>query len=87
MGSIIVLSVSSRPLPPQRLITQLNPLDSCHLCHESPSVIQFLNEQGFCSPCETRYHSWFLSCRRQAANILEVTKPMRGRGTVGTLTR
>ena len=49
MQTIIALSVSIQL--PQDLLSSLNCIDSCHLCHESPSVVQFLNEQGFCSLC------------------------------------
>ncbi|KAF2247586.1 hypothetical protein BU26DRAFT_350171 [Trematosphaeria pertusa] len=24
---------------------------SCHVCHQAPAVVQFMNEQGFCSAC------------------------------------
>lgn len=30
----------------------LSSLDSCHVCHRSPSIVQFGNEQGFCALCE-----------------------------------
>lgn len=27
-------------------------IDSCHVCHQAPAVVQFMNEQGFCSACK-----------------------------------
>lgn len=39
---------------PRGFVHQLIPIDACHLCHDSPSVVQFLNEQGFCRNCKTQ---------------------------------
>lgn len=40
---------------PRDFFPQLIPIDACHLCHDSPSVVQFLNEQGFCSDCKIQH--------------------------------
>jgi hypothetical protein len=36
--------------------------DSCHFCHNSPSIVQFQNEQGLCATCKfntTNTHGFY----------------------------